>query len=153
MISSYKQFFVCSLVLFVSMIGISRAFWRGAGGSSITQKVILNNNNNKQSTMKRFMGSIQPLLANDLKAILKGAERKNYQIVDVREKDELELARLPDNNVINLPLSEAGTWTNEILEGEILDKSKPTICLCHHGVRSMRFANFIGKSAASQLIG
>eukprot|EP01040_Poterioochromonas_malhamensis_P016121 gene16121-18219_t len=93
--------------------------------------------------MKRFMGSIQPLLANDLKAILKGAERKNYQIVDVREKDELELARLPDNNVINLPLSEAGTWTNEILEGEILDKSKPTICLCHHGVRSMRFANFI----------
>jgi rhodanese-related sulfurtransferase len=70
---------------------------------------------------------------------------KNLQIVDVREKNELLLASLKDNRLINLPLSTAEEWIPKIEQGELLKKDFPTVVMCHHGVRSMNAANYFGK--------
>eukprot|EP01031_Cornospumella_fuschlensis_P028895 gene28895-34869_t len=91
--------------------------------------------------------TIKDMLPLELAKLLKSENREQYQIVDVREADELQLVSLPDKNVIHLPLSTASTWTTEIIDGKILDNTKPTICLCHHGVRSFRMASFLTSQA------
>jgi hypothetical protein len=59
--------------------------------------------------------------------------RSSFQILDVREPNELDVVKLPFSDVINLPLSTAGEWSGKIETGMMLDPTKPTICLCHHG--------------------
>jgi rhodanese-related sulfurtransferase len=95
-----------------------------------------------------LQNTVKSMLSTELNSILKSASRKQYQIIDVREKDELLMAKLKDDDVINLPLSESHKWMNEIVSGKLLDSEKSTICLCHHGVRSFRMANFLGKNMA-----
>jgi len=36
--------------------------------------------------------------------------------------------------VLNLPLSTASEWSGKVETGIMLDPTKPTICLCHHGI-------------------
>ena len=79
---------------------------------------------------------------------MSGADtRRLYQIVDVREPNELQAASIKGADIINLPLSTAPKWTSEVTDGDILDKSKPTICLCKAGVRSMKMAMFLTQQA------
>ncbi|MEB3319042.1 MAG: rhodanese-like domain-containing protein [Cyanobacteriota bacterium] len=59
------------------------------------------------------------------------------QLVDVREEEELALARFP-HPVEHLPLSRASEWL-ETLPAR-LDRERPVVVLCHAGVRSWRFA-------------
>eukprot|EP01033_Poteriospumella_lacustris_P011345 gene11345-8067_t len=69
--------------------------------------------------------------------------RAQYQIVDVREDSELHVA-LKDKDVIHLPLSQSNVWAEEIIEGSAsLDKDMATVCVCHHGMRSKRVADFL----------
>jgi rhodanese-related sulfurtransferase len=77
--------------------------------------------------------------------ILKSGARSRYQIIDVREKAELDAVSIPGDDVIQLPLSEANTWSQEVLDKKLLDPEKPTLCLCHMGVRSMQVASFLCK--------
>eukprot|EP00887_Chlorella_sp_A99_P007001 scaffold2.g7001.t1 len=63
----------------------------------------------------------------------------SVQLVDVREEREAELAALPGFQL--LPLSRFQEWAPTITQ--LLDPSKETICLCHHGVRSMQMAHFL----------
>lgn len=71
--------------------------------------------------------------------------RAQYQIVDVREDSELHVA-LKDKDVIHLPLSQSNVWAEEIIEGSAsLDKDMATVCVCHHGMRSKRVADFLGR--------
>eukprot|EP00607_Mallomonas_marina_P001061 CAMPEP_0182427640 /NCGR_PEP_ID=MMETSP1167-20130531/18939_1 /TAXON_ID=2988 /ORGANISM="Mallomonas Sp, Strain CCMP3275" /LENGTH=113 /DNA_ID=CAMNT_0024610021 /DNA_START=194 /DNA_END=535 /DNA_ORIENTATION=+ len=79
--------------------------------------------------------------------ILKGDGRSLYQIVDVREPTELQAASIKGDDIINLPLSQAGEWSVKIVEGDILDANRPTLCLCHVGMRSMKMANFLVQQA------
>jgi rhodanese-related sulfurtransferase len=58
------------------------------------------------------------------------------QLVDVREDQELAIARL-DHPVIHLPLSRSAEWM-ERLE-VLLDRDQPVAVLCHAGVRSWQF--------------
>eukprot|EP00871_Galdieria_phlegrea_P004557 jgi/Galph1/5101/GphlegSOOS_G3731.1 len=46
----------------------------------------------------------------------------DLQLVDVRESNELELAKL--EHFIHLPLSEYGTWAEQVETGQLLDKKK-----------------------------
>ncbi len=77
--------------------------------------------------------------------LLKNPEIKNLQIIDVREKNELLLASLKDQRLVNLPLSTANEWIPKLAQGEILKKDAPTVVMCHHGVRSMNAADYLGK--------
>ncbi len=73
--------------------------------------------------------------ARDLEARLAAGEP--VQLVDVREDEELALARLA-HPVVHLPLSRSAEWMGE-LEGR-LERDRPVAVLCHAGVRSWHFA-------------
>lgn len=88
--------------------------------------------------------SVQRMSVEIFGDILKGPSRAQYQIVDVREKSELDIVAIPGEDIINLPLSTANVWSHKIAEGSCLAADKPTLCLCHHGVRSMQMASFLG---------
>lgn len=66
-----------------------------------------------------------------------------YQIVDVREPHELEVASINGSDIINLPLGDAASWAPKVEGGELLDPKKPTLVLCKIGMRSMRMATFL----------
>lgn len=68
-----------------------------------------------------------------------------YQLIDVREPWEAELASLPSFTL--LPLSAFEEWAPQIVQGTLLDKSKGTLVLCHHGIRSAHAARFLVESA------
>lgn len=73
----------------------------------------------------------QPIAAADLARRLAAGE--SIQLVDVREAEELEQARLP-HPVLHLPLSRSQEWTGTI--NSRLDPARPVAVLCHAGVRS-----------------
>ncbi len=75
------------------------------------------------------------ITARDLSARLGAGEA--LQLVDVREEEELALARLP-HPVEHFPLSCASEWMEEV--SARLDRDRPIVVLCHAGVRSWRFA-------------
>ena len=79
-----------------------------------------------------------PIRAADLARRLEEAEREGtaIQLVDVREEEELVLARLP-HPVLHLPLSRSADWMGRL--NELLDPSRPVAVLCHAGVRSWHF--------------
>jgi rhodanese-related sulfurtransferase len=58
------------------------------------------------------------------------------QLVDVREDQELEIARL-DHPVSHLPLSRSAEWMEQL--EVLLDRDRPVAVLCHAGVRSWQF--------------
>lgn len=80
--------------------------------------------------------------------IMDDAKRVNYQIIDVREPNELQIAQIAGKDVINLPLSRSDDWAPEVLNGNLLDAKKPTCILCHHGRRSMQMAMFLTHEAS-----
>jgi len=71
------------------------------------------------------------------------SSRDLYQIIDVRESAELAQSSIKAEEIMHLPLSTAGEWTQDIQTGKLLDPSKPTLCLCRAGVRSMQLASFL----------
>ena len=64
-------------------------------------------------------------------------EGEALQLVDVREDEELAVARLP-YPVEHLPLSRASEWMGEVADR--LERTRPVVVLCHAGVRSWHFA-------------
>jgi rhodanese-related sulfurtransferase len=75
------------------------------------------------------------ITARDLQACLERGEP--IQLVDVREQEELELARLP-HPVLHLPLSRSREWMEDV-PGQ-LDRDRPVAVLCHAGLRSWHFS-------------
>lgn len=60
-------------------------------------------------------------------------------LLDVRETWEFELAALRADGLVtvNVPMSQIVQRIGE------LDPAQPTVCLCHHGVRSAQVAAFL----------
>jgi len=86
--------------------------------------------------------------ASDFGKVLKAPDSRSlYQIIDVREVSELQVSSIPGTDVLNLPLGDAGNWSPKVEAGTLLDASKPTICFCHHGMRSLRVAQFLAVKA------
>lgn len=61
------------------------------------------------------------------------------QLIDVREPQELELAKL--EGFQNLPLSEFAEWSGNIHSQ--LEPEKETLVLCHHGMRSAQMCQWL----------
>lgn len=69
-------------------------------------------------------------------------------ILDVREPDEIAIARFP--GAFNLPMGEVPARVAE------LDPDRETIVVCHHGIRSAQTAGYLasnGFERVSNLIG
>jgi rhodanese-related sulfurtransferase len=87
--------------------------------------------------------SVRNLSPIEFRDIIKSNKSK-YQIIDVREANELAIAKYP-TEVIHLPLSQSSEWSAKINKGELLKKDMSTICLCKAGGRSTTFANMLGQ--------
>jgi rhodanese-related sulfurtransferase len=70
-----------------------------------------------------------------LSAWLKDQDRRKPLLLDVRESWELQTCRIPE--AIHVPMRQIPARLNE------LDTEADTVVICHHGVRSMRVAQFL----------
>lgn len=95
-------------------------------------------------TRKAMSSTVQRMSVEQFGKILTGESRSSCQIIDVRETLELQRARIPRADIIHLPLSDSNSWSQKVITGALLDPEKPTLCFCHHGVRSMQVASFLG---------
>ena len=68
------------------------------------------------------------------------AAGETLQLVDVREDEELAIARLP-HPVLHLPLSQSATWLASL--SHRLRRDQPVVVFCHSGVRSWHFGSWL----------
>ncbi len=73
---------------------------------------------------------IQPITPLELKRRLDAGD--DLVVLDVRERDELEICGL--EGAVHIPMSELSVRITE------LDPDRPTVCVCHHGLRSANVA-------------
>lgn len=84
---------------------------------------------------------IEHIHPGDLKDwIAKAQAQGRPLLLDVREPSELQQARIQaaaEFDLVHIPMGVIPPRLNE------LDPSRPVACLCHHGGRSMRVAQFL----------
>ena len=73
--------------------------------------------------------------------------RENLQLVDVREPQEVQLARIEGFEVF--PLSQHEEWSGQIHSK--LDAEKETLVLCHHGMRSAQMCQWLMQQGFSNV--
>jgi len=66
-------------------------------------------------------------------------DRQDLQLIDVRERDEVEIAAIADFTI--LPLSEYSEWSVDF-KGKF-DPHAETLVLCHHGMRSAQMCQWL----------
>jgi rhodanese-related sulfurtransferase len=86
---------------------------------------------------------MQQLSASDLAAWLADAGRPQPQLLDVREGWEVALARIPGS--VHVPIGEVTRRLDEI------DRTRPVVCVCHHGMRSQQVAVFLERNGFGQV--
>ena len=67
------------------------------------------------------------------------------RLIDVREADEFEIARIPSAEL--MPLSQ---WPALAIE-KLTDRAQPLLIQCHHGGRSARAAEFLLRNGFSDV--
>ncbi len=89
---------------------------------------------------KRFSArmSIIQITVQELAARL-ASDQPALQLIDVRERDEVEIAAIAGFEI--LPLSEYAEW--EVSFKEKFDPHAETLVLCHHGMRSGQMCQWL----------
>ncbi len=82
--------------------------------------------------------SIIQITVQELAARLAG-DRQDLQLIDVRERDEIEICAIADFKI--LPLSEYDQWSADFPEK--FDPHAETLVLCHHGMRSAQMCQWL----------
>ena len=69
-------------------------------------------------------------------------------LLDVREPWEFELAaiRVPQADTVLIPMGEVPARLAEI------DPARTVVCICHHGMRSLRVAHFLQQQGCEDVI-
>ncbi len=86
-----------------------------------------------------FSQSIPQITVEELASRLAAGFSEPVQLLDVREPEEIAIARLECFK--NLPLSAFSEWSGHIATR--LDPHAETIVLCHHGVRSAQMCQWL----------
>lgn len=86
-----------------------------------------------------YSASVPEIDVNQLSILLESDADSTLQLIDVRERDEVEIAAIEPFEV--LPLSEFPQWSQEILSR--LDLDAETIVMCHHGMRSAQLCQWL----------
>jgi rhodanese-related sulfurtransferase len=84
-----------------------------------------------------YYSSIPEIDVNQLAGLL--ASNTPLQLIDVREKSEVDLAHIPGFALY--PLSEFEHWSEQILLD--LQPEAETIVICHHGMRSAQLCQWL----------
>ncbi len=66
-------------------------------------------------------------------------DRQDLQLIDVRERDEVDIAAIAGFEI--LPLSEYSEWAENFKEK--FDPHLETLVLCHHGMRSAQMCQWL----------
>ena len=75
------------------------------------------------------------------------ASNPSLQLIDVRERNEVNLAYIPGFNIY--PLSEFAEWSDKILTE--LQPDAETIVICHHGMRSAQLCQWLSMRGFSEV--
>lgn len=85
--------------------------------------------------------------------VAKQQEEIEFLLVDVREPNELELARLPDGDFINLPVSELRERRLDALPEDLRqNKEADVVLFCHKGLRSAQVTVFLRQQGWSNAV-
>jgi rhodanese-related sulfurtransferase len=87
---------------------------------------------------------MQQIDALGLAALLADPTKKELQLLDVRERWEVDTASVAGST--HIVMSEIVARHTE------LDPTKLTVCLCHHGARSMQVAHFLERQGFEQVL-
>lgn len=91
--------------------------------------------------------SFEAISVKELGEIFETESADRYQLVDVREPTEIEIATLPSFQVLSL--SQFPQWSEQI--HQYLDAEKPTLVLCHHGIRSAQMCQWLVSQGFTQV--
>jgi rhodanese-related sulfurtransferase len=80
---------------------------------------------------------MRPLTPTELAAWLADPARPAPLLLDVREPWEVAIASLPGATPI--PIGRI------VADADALDASRPVVCVCHHGMRSMQVAAYLAR--------
>ena len=80
----------------------------------------------------------------ELAALMADPANKDLQLLDVREAWEVQTAAVHPS--IHISMQQIVARFNE------LDPTKLTVCLCHHGARSMQVAHFLERQGFEQVM-
>lgn len=72
-------------------------------------------------------------------AVLLAESAPELQLIDVRERNEVAIARISDFEIY--PLSEFEQWSDKILNQ--LQPEATTVVMCHHGMRSAQLCQWL----------
>lgn len=86
---------------------------------------------------------MQHMSAPELAALLADDAGKTPVLLDVREPWEYETCKIAGSLLIPMNTIPA--------QFDQLDKDVPLVCICHHGVRSMRVAHFLESHGFTQI--
>ena len=84
-------------------------------------------------------GQLRQLSTFELANWLKKGDSQPF-LIDVRESKELDIAPFPFP-VFHLPLSQFSEWGGTFQDS--LPRERPIVVLCHAGIRSLNFANWL----------
>ena len=83
----------------------------------------------------------QQISVEQLATALATNSTENLQLIDVREPQEVAMAKI--SGFTNLPLSQYEQWAPQIHTN--FDLTKETYVLCHHGVRSAQMCYWLNQ--------
>ncbi len=86
-----------------------------------------------------YTSPVPEIDVNQLAICLESDTNSSLQLIDVRERNEVEIAAIEAFEV--LPLSEFSQWSEDILTR--LDGDAETIVMCHHGMRSAQLCQWL----------
>ncbi|WP_250124707.1 rhodanese-like domain-containing protein [Chroococcidiopsis sp. CCMEE 29] len=88
----------------------------------------------------QFFGQpIAQISVEELALCLQSGSKENLQLVDVREPEEVAIARIEGFGI--LPLSQFAEWADSIPTR--FDPHAETIIMCHHGIRSAQMCQWL----------
>jgi rhodanese-related sulfurtransferase len=79
--------------------------------------------------------------------MLSSDAREQLQLIDVREPDEVAIARIDGFEV--LPLSQFADWADSI--SARFDAQAETVVMCHHGIRSAQMCQWLSRQGFTNL--
>ena len=86
---------------------------------------------------------MRQLSVQELHALMEGAPQSRPRLLDVREPWEFQLAHIDGSEL--LPMQ---TIPNRV---DQLDRSHPTVVICHHGTRSLQVVAFLERHGFENL--
>ena len=93
-----------------------------------------------------YYSSVPEIDVNQL-AVLLSESSPTLQLIDVRERNEAEIAYIAGFDLY--PLSEFEQWSEKILTE--LEPEAETIVMCHHGMRSAQLCQWLSMRGFSQV--